>query len=101
MTDDRDRAGRVVLIAHLRAYLTSGGSFDLVPIEDSRDVKGAVESLLRSWAESGFLVHGRFVYPWHQVQHIEVLQVEEREREAEAANVGDRTRAQEAFWRTR
>lgn len=92
---------QVVLVAQLRAFLTSGESFDLVPIEDEKDVKGAVESLLRSWAESGFLIRGRFIFPWHQVRHIEVTQVEETRRGYEERNAATRVRAQEEFWRTR
>jgi hypothetical protein len=67
----------VLLIAQLRAHLVSGASFDLLPIKHEQDVKSEVESLVQSWAESGFLVHGRFIYPWHQVKHVEVTQVED------------------------
>ncbi|HEY3989794.1 MAG TPA: hypothetical protein VGM02_10885 [Acidobacteriaceae bacterium] len=97
---------QVLLIAQLRAYLVSGESFDLLPIKHEQDVKSEVESLMENWAESGFLVHGRFIYPWHQVRHIEVTQVEEmpfelahqRYREFYSA---ERARSQEDFWRTR
>ena len=68
---------QVLLIAQLRAHLVSGESFDLLPIQHEQDVKSEVESLVESWSESGFLVHGRFIYPWHQVKHVEVTQVEE------------------------
>ena len=56
---------------------SSGESFDLLPIKHEQDVKTEVESLVQSWAESGFLVHGRFIYPWHQVKQVEVTEVEE------------------------
>lgn len=91
---------QVLLIAQLRAFLNSGESFDLVPIEHEQDVKGEVESLLLSWAESGFLIHGRFIYPWHQIRHIEVTQVEQTP-EDEGRNGIRRLRAQDDFWMTR
>ena len=75
VTDNTE--AQVLLIAHLRAHLVSGESFDLLPIKHELDVKTEVESLIESWSESGFLLHGRFVYPWHQVKHLEVTQVEE------------------------
>lgn len=100
MTNDSSRED-VLLVAQLRAFLKSGESFDLLPIEDEHDVKNAVESLLRSWAESGFLIHGRFVYPWHQVQRLEVTQVAESLRRDQEQSAAGRVRAQEEFWRTR
>jgi hypothetical protein len=97
---------QVLLIAHLRAHLASGESFDLLPIKHEQDVKGEIESLVQSWSESGFLLHGRFLYPWHQVKHLEVTQVEEmpmavaHQRYSEFYGV-ERARAQGDFWRTR
>jgi hypothetical protein len=97
---------QVLLIAHLRAHLASGESFDLLPIKHEQDVKSEVESLTQSWSESGFLIHGRFIYPWHQVRHLEVTQVEElpialaNQRYQEFYGV-ERARTQEDFWRTR
>lgn len=97
---------QMLLIAHLRAHLVSGESFDLLPIKHEQDVKSEVESLIQSWSESGFLLHGRFVYPWHQVKHMEVTRVEElpialaNERYPEFYGV-ERARTQEDFWRTR
>jgi hypothetical protein len=97
---------QVLLIAQLRAFLVSGESFDLLPIKHERDVKSEVESLVQSWAESGFLVHGRFIYPWHQVRHVEVTQVEEMplqlaHQRFEELYAAERARMQENFWRTR
>jgi hypothetical protein len=97
---------QVLLIAQLRAHLVSGESFDLLPIKDEHDVKSEVESLVQSWAESGFLVHGRFIYPWHQVKHVEVTQVEEMplqlaHQRFEELYAAERARMQEDFWRTR
>jgi hypothetical protein len=97
---------QVLLIAQLRAHLISGESFDLLPIKHEQDVKSEVESLVESWAESGFLVHGRFIYPWNQVKHVEVTQVEEMplqlaHQRFEELYAAERARMQENFWRTR
>lgn len=97
---------QVLLIAQLRAHLVSGESFDLLPIKHENDVKSEVESLTQSWAESGFLVHGRFIYPWHQVKWVEVTQVEEMPlqlayRRYDELYAAERARMQENFWRTR
>jgi hypothetical protein len=103
VTDNNE--AQVLLIAHLRAHLVSGESFDLLPIKHELDVKTEVESLIESWSESGFLLHGRFVYPWHQVKHLEVTQVEEmpmalaHQRYQEFYGA-ERARTQED-WRTR
>jgi hypothetical protein len=103
-TDNKEP--QVLLIAQLRAHLVSGESFELLPIQHAQDVKSEVESLVQSWSESGFLVHGRFIYPWHQVTHVEVTQVEEmpmelaRQRYPEFYGAA-RARAQDDFWRTR
>jgi hypothetical protein len=91
---------QVFLVAQLRAFLNNGESFDLVPIEHEQDVKSEVESLLRSWAESGFLIHGRFIYPWHQVKHIEVIRVEPALADEDRNGVR-RLHAQDDFWMTR
>ena len=97
---------QVLLIAQMRAHLVSGESFDLLPIKHENDVKSEVESLIESWAESGFLVHGRFIYPWHQVKRIEVTQVEEMPlqlayRRYDELYAAERARTQEDFWHTR
>jgi hypothetical protein len=103
-TDNKEP--QVLLIAQLRAHLVNGESFELLPIQHAQDVKSEVESLVQSWSESGFLVHGRFIYPWHQVTHVEVTQVEEmpmelaRQRYPEFYGTA-RARAQDDFWRTR
>ena len=97
---------QVLLIAQLRAFLVNGDSFDLLPIKHEQDVKTEVEALIRSWAESGFLVHGRFIYPWHQVKHVEVTEVEEMplhlaHQRFEEFYAAERARMKEDFWRTR
>ncbi len=96
----------VLLIAQVRAHLVSGESLELLPIQHERDVKHEVESLVQSWSESGFLLHGRYLYPWHEVRRIEVVSVEElpaalaHQRLNELLG-NDRARVQESFWRTR
>ena len=97
---------QILLIAQLRAFLVSGESFDLLPIKHEQDVKSEVESLVDSWAKSGFLIHGRFIYPWHQVKQVEVTQVEEMplqlaHQRFEELYAAERARTQEDFWRTR
>ena len=103
---DQQEGPAVLLIAQLRAHLVSGEALELLPIKHENDVKSEVETLMESWEDSGFLLHGRFVYPWHQVKQIEVTNVEEmplrlahqRLDELYAAN---RARTQDGFWRTR
>jgi hypothetical protein len=97
---------QVLLIAQLRAHLVNGESFELLPIQHQQDVKSEVESLVQSWSESGFLVRGRFIYPWHQVRHVEVTQVEEIPMELAHQRYPEfygaaRAHAQDDFWRTR
>lgn len=97
---------KVLLIAHAKALLASGESLELLPIKHEDDVKSEVSALMESWAKSGFLIHGRFVYPWHQVRSVEITSVEELpQREAhqrlESLYAADRARVQESFWRTR
>jgi hypothetical protein len=97
---------QVLFIAQVRAHLVGGESFDLLPIKHEQDVKSEVESLVESWSQSGFLVHGRFIYPWHQVKHVEVTHVEEMPMELAHQRYpefygAERARAQEDFWRTR
>lgn len=110
MADDYENneqdAPERLLIARLRAHLIDGEGFDLLPIQHERDVKAEVESLMKSWAESGFLIRGRFVYPWHQVKQIEVTSVEEMparlaRQHFEELFAAERVRTQEDFWRTR
>src|SRR5579859_2033635 len=103
--DNRDEP-QVLLIAQVRAHLLNGDSLELLPIKHETDVKHEVEALVQSWSESGFLLHGRFVYPWHQVRAIEVTSVEEMpirlaHQRLEELYGAERARAQESFWRTR
>jgi hypothetical protein len=97
---------QVLLIAQLRAHLLNGEALDLLPIKHESDVKREVEALVQSWSDSGFLLHGRFLFPWHQVRSIEVISVEEMptrlaHQRLEELYGAERARAQESFWRTR
>jgi hypothetical protein len=103
--DTRDEP-QVLLIAQLRAHLVNGEALELLPVSHESDVKHEVEALVQSWSESGFLLHGRFFYPWHQVRSIEVTSVEEMpvrlaHQRLEELYGAERSRVQEAFWRTR
>lgn len=103
--DKQQEQPRVTLVAQLRAHLVEG-TLDLLPIQHERNVKHEVESLVQSWSESGFLLHGRHLYPWHQVRSIEVVNVEELPTELAQQRLNellgsDRTRVQDSFWRTR
>lgn len=95
-----------VLIAHLRAHLVNGEAFDLLPIRHQRDVKTEVEALMKNWSDSGFLLRGRHIYPWHQVHQIEIASVEEMPADVAHQQYSDllaaeRAHRREDFWRTR
>ncbi len=101
----QDVPNKTLLIAHVKAHLVSGEVFDLLPIKHEEDVKGEVNALIESWAKSGFLLRGRFLYPWHQVKAIEVLNVEELPRREAQLRLddlyaADRATLQESFWKT-
>jgi hypothetical protein len=92
-----------MLIAHLKARLVNGETMDLLPVRHETDVKKEVSGLLEGWAKSGFLIREKFVYPWHQVQTIEVM-VESISNAESAQKMtdlhgADRARLQEEFWR--
>jgi hypothetical protein len=92
-----------MLIAHLKARLVTGETVELLPVRHETDVKRELTGLLEGWAKSGFLIWEKFVYPWHQVQMIEVTV--ESLSSAEAAqrmldlHGADRARLHEEFWR--
>jgi hypothetical protein len=79
-----------MLIAHLKAHLVTGETVELLPVRHETD-------------SSGFLIWEKFVYPWHQVQSIEVAV--ESLSNAEAAqrmldlHGADRARLHEEFWK--
>ena len=92
-----------MLIAHLKARLVTGETIDLLPVRHETDVKKEVTALLEGWASSGFLIWEKFVYPWHQVQLIEVEVENMSNAEAAQGMVGlhgaDRARLHEEFWK--
>jgi len=95
-----------VLVAFVTVHLESGESFDLLPFEDTNDVKSKVSDLMKDWAKSGFLIRGSEIYPWHRVRRIEASRIEEmppedsklKRQEWEAQ---DRARLQKSFWKTK
>jgi hypothetical protein len=94
---------RRMLIAHLKARLVSGEIVDLLPVRHETDVKKEVSGLLDGWAKSGFLIWEKFIYPWHQVQTIEVT-VESLSNAESAQRMvdlhgSDRARLHEEFWK--
>lgn len=97
---------QVVLIAYLQAQLVSGEILQLLPIRHENDVKSDVTKLLEEWAKSGFLLRGNIAYPWHQVQSVEVTEIEElaphevHQRMLLLAGA-ERAQMQQGFWKTR
>ena len=95
-----------ILIAHATVHLVGGESFDLLPFQNTEDVKSEVNDLMENWAKSGFLLRGRRIYPWHQVLRVEVTAVDELSR-SEAAQrlveweINDLYRVQQGFWKTK
>jgi hypothetical protein len=92
-----------MLIAHLKAHLVTGETIELLPVRHETDVKKELSGLLEGWASSGFLIREKFVYPWHQVQTIEVT-VESLSSEQAAQRMldlrgADRARLHEEFWK--
>jgi hypothetical protein len=91
-----------MLIAYLKAHLVSGETVELLPVRHETDVKKEVSGLLESWASSGFLIWEKFVYPWHQVQTIEVrvvnLSAEESAQQLQTLQGADRARRHDDFW---
>jgi hypothetical protein len=92
-----------MLIAHVKVHLVTGETVELLPVRHESDVKKEVTGLLEGWASSGFLIWEKFVYPWHQVQMIE-LAVESLSSEQAAQRMldlqgADRARLHEEFWR--
>ena len=91
-----------MLIARLKAHLVTGETVELLPVRHETDVKKEVTGLLEGWASSGFLIWEKFVYPWHQVQTIEVavenLSSGEVAQRMLDLHGGDRARLHEEFW---
>ncbi len=91
-----------MLIAGLKAHLVTGETVELLPVRHESDVKKEVTELLNGWASSGFLIWEKFVYPWHQVQTVEVSvenlssgEVAERMLDLHGS---DRARLHDDFW---
>jgi hypothetical protein len=103
---DREQQDETVLVAYVTVHLESGESFELLPFEDTQDVKSKVGDLLQDWAKSGFLTRGSQIVPWHQVRLIEATKVEElssgaaqqQMEEWKAREVGD---LRQSFWKTK
>jgi hypothetical protein len=97
---------QVVLIAYLQAQLVSGEILKLLPIRHENDVKSDVIKLLEEWAKSGFLLRGNIAYPWHQVQSVEVTEIEELAPHEVHQRMlllegAERAQMQQGFWKTR
>lgn len=103
---EESKPPETVLIAHATVHLVNGQTFDLLPFKSTEDVKSEVADLIENWSTSGFLLRGRYIYPWHQVAHIEVISVEETSRcESEQRlidwEIHDQYRLQQGFWKTK
>jgi hypothetical protein len=107
MADARKNAADdTVLVATVMVRLLSGESFELLPFEDAADVKARVNGLLADWAKSGFLIRGSDIVPWHQVQRVEAVKIEELSRDESALRrteweAKETARLQQSFWRTK
>jgi hypothetical protein len=103
---EENQQTETVLIAHATVFLVNGDSFELLPFENDDDVKSSVNALMENWAKSGFLLRGKRIYPWHQVQRVEVTAVEELSRAEAAQNltewsIQDTYQVQQSFWKTK
>ena len=104
--DPQQQGPQTLLIAHVVVHLLTGESFELYPFVDAADVKSKVSELMEGWANSGFLLRGSRLYPWHQVRLLEATSVEEITRqEAQqrllAWQAEDQARAVQSFWKTK
>ncbi len=95
-----------ILIAHVSAHLLDGSSFELYPFVDDKDVKAKVSELVGGWANSGFLLRGSRMIPWHQVKLLEAISVEEISRQEAQQRLmswqaEDQKRAVQGFWKTK
>lgn len=109
MADENQKTERpndTVLVAHVTVHLESGDSFELLPFEDTDDVKSKVCDLMKAWANSGFLIRGSEIYPWHRVRRIQATRVEEMslhdsKLQREEWQARETARLQNSFWKTR
>jgi hypothetical protein len=92
-----------MLIGHLKAHLVTGETVEWLPVRHETDVKKELNRLLEGWASSGFLIWEKFVYPWHQVETIEVAveSLSNGEAAQRMLNLHDADRAQlhDEFWK--
>jgi len=103
---EQKAVSETVLVALVRVHLVSGEAFELLPFEDENDVKSKVNDLLADWVKSGFLIRGSEIVPWHQVQRVEAVRVEELSRDESALRrkeweARETARLQQSFWRTK
>ncbi len=104
--ENTDPNRETILIAHVTAYLADGSNFELYPFVDAKDVKGKVSELVGGWADSGFLLRGAHIVPWHQVKYLEATSVEEITRQEAQQRLltwqaEDQRRAVQGFWKTK
>ena len=95
-----------LLIAHVTAHLVDGSSFELYPFIDAEDVKAKVSELTEGWANSGFLLRGGRLIPWHQVRMLEATSVEEITRQEAQQRLmnwqaEDQRQAVQNLWKTK
>jgi hypothetical protein len=95
-----------ILVAHATVHLLTGETFQLLPFQHKEDVKSEVSKLIESWSQSGFLLRGSRLYPWHQVRLIEVTSVEELPASQAAQElldwqIQDEYRVLDSFWKTK
>jgi hypothetical protein len=103
---EQQQSAETVLVARVRVHLKSGESFGLLPFEDANDVKSKVADLVHDWSESGFLIYGGLIYPWHEVKLIEGIEVVEILKSAlkqrlEERNASALADSQQHFWKTK
>lgn len=95
-----------VLVAYVTVHLEGGESFELLPFEDTHDVKSKVSDLVEEWVRSGVLVRGNQLIPWHRVCLLEATKVEElkladAQLRREQWHAQDTERLRQSFWQTR
>lgn len=104
--NEKEALEATVLVAQVTVHLEDGQSFELLPFQDTQDVKSKVQQLVGDWAQSGFLMRGGTIYPWYRVTRIEATQVDELPRgDAEQRmkdwRARDTERMVQSFWKTK
>lgn len=105
-TEIAEQGKGTVLVAYVTVHLESGESFELLPFEDENDVKSKVSDLIGDWSNSGFLIRGSHIVPWHRVRLVEATKVVELSRGESAQRLEewrtrDLARFQQSFWKTK